>query len=152
MVNKVCICWTEELWCHWWNSGPKFAWPNTVWPTVWNPVDCCRKETSQNDRGHLWNKYKTWLPEETRIVFFGAIGNEVAMKLHEPELIYRLLRNKDSPKYKNRIATHSRTCQTPDSTIKQPLLLTGSLVLLLDFFELANSFPQLKVCLSILVC
>jgi hypothetical protein len=28
--------------------------------------------------------------------FFGAIGNEVAMKLDEPELIYRLLRNKNS--------------------------------------------------------
>ena len=69
------------------------------------------------------------------------------MKLQEPELIYRLLRNKDSPKYKNQIATNSQTCQASDSTINQPLLLTGSLVLPLDFSELANSIPQLKVCL-----
>jgi hypothetical protein len=68
------------------------------------------------------------------------------MKLQEPELIYRLLRNKATPKYKNQIATHSQTCLSPVSTINQPLLLTGSLVLLLDFFELANSIPQFKVC------
>jgi hypothetical protein len=78
-------------------------------------------------------------------LFVGAIGNEVAMKLREPELIYRLLRNKNSLKHKNQIATHSQTCQAPDSTMNRPLLLTGSLVLLLDFFELANSIPQLQV-------
>jgi hypothetical protein len=115
------------------------------WPAALHPGDWCKNETSQNEKGWLSNKYKTWRLEEPRIVFVAAIGNEVTMKLHEPELIYRLLGNKDSPKYQNQIATHSQTCQAPDSTVNQPLLLTGSLVLLLDFFELANSIPQLEV-------
>ena len=134
----------------WWNCVPTFAWPNTVWPnTVWptvlTPGDWRRNETSQNELRN--EKYKSWLLEELRIVFFWSYRKRSSHEIRRTRTNLSSSKEQKLKNYKNQTATHSETCQAPDSTINQPLLLTGSLVLLVDFFELANSIPQLKVCL-----